>query len=352
MIDESELLDGLEHLGFSRQEARIYLFVAEHGRTDLARLASVIDSSMGFVRRACDRLQANGLLTVDGGSPTTVRARPSVDELDDRAFRLAELVSTLNRRYTRDANPVDTIDVLKPGADVHQRAAELIVGADREIMLSASANDLAALAGPLDAALDRDVLVVLVIGQREGVPRHAASGSVVRTTPHPLPIVLSVDKRRGVLSPSSVVSTERIPVGPLAFDNYTVASTVLGFFLGTLWQPASELAIRRPVSLPHEYGNRFWKAVLDATLHRQANRPLRARATVRTPQGQDEPTTLTGRVVDTRQRLVEPTTGAFPLEHGIFLDTGGRVVSLGGSPGAFKEAYETTSITLLDGDNR
>ncbi len=348
MIDSSELVDGLEYLGLSRTEARVYLAVVRHERTAVDALASAVDAPESRVRRVCDRLEAKGLVAIgEQTTETTVRTRFAVDVPDERAVALAAALSTVNRQYGQ-RTAFETVDVLESGEAVVDRTVDLLARADEEISIATSAASLPELIAPLERALDRGVLVLLAVGDGGSTADYAAGGAVVNTVAYPLPTVVTVDKRRGVVSPTSIPGAEHADIDPIAFDNFTVASKVLAFFLGTLWRTSTERALRRPCSLPHTYGPRFWKAVLDATLYLRDDQPIRVQAAVGSGRADDEPETVTGRVVDTRQTLIEPTTGEFPLENGLTLETDAGTVSLGGSPGAFKETYEARSVTLLE----
>jgi len=68
-------------------------------------------------------------------------------------------------------------------------------------------------------------------------------------------------------------------------------------------------------------------------------------ASVRPIQAADDPGTIEGTVVETRQGLVEPQTNAYPIEHTLVVDTGEETVTVGGA-GSFIEDYEATEVTL------
>jgi hypothetical protein len=133
------------------------------------------------------------------------------------------------------------------------------------------------------------------------------------------------------------------------FSQEQLAPVIVGSFLGNYWPAAGEVATAAPAPLPAEYAN-FRHTVLQATLR------LRAGETPRVTVGgrwtdDDESAEFGGRVVESKQGMVEPTTNEFPVEHSLVVETDdGETVTVGGQ-GAFVEDVEAELVRIeADGD--
>jgi hypothetical protein len=173
--------------------------------------------------------------------------------------------------------------------------------------------------------------------------------SVVRTWGEAMPTLLTVDSAAGVVVPPELLRRSNTDRQAIHFSQEQLAPVIVGSFLGNYWPAANEVATAPPAPLPAEYAN-FRHTVLQATLR------LRAGETPRVTVGgrwtdDDESVEVSGRVVEVRQGMVEPTTNEFPVEHSLVVETDdGETVTVGGQ-GAFVEDVEADLVRIeADGD--
>ncbi len=349
MNDDRGLVERLQRFGLSETEASVYLAVVDRGRAEPSTIASDADVSTSYVYQICDRLDRQGLVSVDDHrSPTVVRAHPPSDALRRRVRQLDDTVSEVDDRYQRPADDMDSLEVVRSRSTIYKRLRERIESADAEVFLTLPAEAVPEVADALRAAVDRGALVLLAVGGSlgEALPDGPEGvATVVRSWVRGMTAYLCVDQERGVVAPKSVLDWEHGDGEAIGFRNRSVALAVEGSFLGTVWPASTEVMTRLPSPLPREYG-RVRSAVYDATLHLRAGRTVRVRADAR-PVGTDgERRTVSGTLVDTRQSLVAPTTGGFAMENGLYVDTGDGRVSVG-ERGAFLEDYEADHVSLL-----
>ena len=352
MSGDGGLVERLQRFGLSETEASVYLAVVERGRAEPSTIASDADVSASYVYQICDRLDRQGLVSVDDHrSPTVVRAHPPSDVLRRRVRELDDAVSEVEDRYRRPANDMDSLEVVRSRSTIYKRLRGRIKSADAEVFLTLSAEAVPEVADALRDTVDRGALVLLAVGGSldEAFPDDPEGvATVVRSWVREMPAYLCVDQERGVIAPSSVLDWQHGDSQAIGFRNRSVAVAVEGSFLGTVWPASTEVLVRRPSPLPREYDS-LHLAVYDATLHLYAGRPVRVRAEVRPVGTADELRTVTGTLADTRQSLVDPTTGGFAMENGLYVDADdGDRFSLG-ERGAFLEDYEAVRVSLSPG---
>lgn len=117
---------------------------------------------------------------------------------------------------------------------------------------------------------------------------------------------------------------------------------MLGSFIGSFWPVADERYVSEPGPLPQTFES-FRHVVLEAYRHRQTGDGVVADVTT------EDGVSLTGRVTGVRQSLVEPTTGDFPVENGLLVETDEGSVQIGGE-GAFIEEHRAETVTLRPAD--
>lgn len=344
----------LSRWGFSDGEIDVYLAVLEVGEGPASEVAELADVSARHVYRVCERLEARGLVDVDEHvQPSHVRARESdaVEEVVERSSTtIVEEVRSLNRRSPEE--PTD-IEVLKRQPTVLARLRTLVADAERWLVLVAPPDVVAELADELAAAVDRDVLVLLVTTVESlSIDRPLADlATVVRTRDGPQgfqEVGIGVDKVRSLLVSDSADMGDELPYSPaLYLDDETVGVRGSDSLMGIEWRQGREYAVPEPASLPHEF-TFFREAVLHAALHHRSDAPLRA--TVEGRSGADgSRETVDGEVVAVRQGTVEPCEQEFVGERTLVLDVDGDRVSVGGSEATVEE-YAAESITLYAAD--
>jgi len=346
-MDDSTLRDRLGQLGLSEKEVDTYLSILGSGEATASEIADDTGVSKRYVYSISESLEDRGFVEVnDHVVPTTIRARPPEEVIDALADRLKEMSGALDSRYSASAREPQQFDVIKSRVTVIKRLTEYIRNADREIMLSVPQQYLPEISEELVAAVDRGVLVMLVVSSADDLSPDTVSGlaSVVRSWNQPMPIMLTVDAQFGLVSPAEMVTRTNSDQRAIAFVQQQLVPVLSGSFLGNYWLMATEETVTDPVPLPATYHD-FRHAVLQATLHLRAGHDVHASADVRAVQANDDITTIEGTVVETKQGVAEPQTNSYPIEHTLVVDIGDRTVSLGGS-GSFIEDYETDAVTL------
>lgn len=339
-MEDDELADHLRRFGFSEKEVDTYLTILEHGSAKTSTIAEDADVSKRYVYNIVERFDDRGLVEVDDHAvPTTIIARPPSEVVASLRSDLEDIEPELESRFDRPAERQRDIEVIKSRVTVHKRIADLIDQADEEISISVPATAVPQVRDDLEDAVDRGVLgLVLVTGVEGSDAEYDGIGNVVRVWSEKAPMLLMVDRRYGLFAPNELLSGSHSEQEAIALVQEQLVPTLISSFLGNYWQIADEAWVADPADLPRTY-LAFWHGVLDATLHHRAGRDVAARVT--TPDGE----TVSGRVVDVRQGLVEPTTNTFPIENTIVLETPSGQATVGGS-GAFVEDYVADRIEL------
>jgi hypothetical protein len=158
-----------------------------------------------------------------------------------------------------------------------------------------------------------------------------------------MPTLLTVDSAAGVVSPPELLRRSTTDRQAIAFAQEQLAPVIVGSFLGNYWPAATELAVADPAPLPAEYTD-FRHTVLQATLRLRAGDAPRVTVGGRWTDD-DEPAEVVGRVVETKQGMVEPTNNEFPVEHSLVVETDDGEVTVGGQ-GAFVEDVEADLVRI------
>ncbi|ESP88836.1 TrmB family transcriptional regulator sugar-binding domain-containing protein [Candidatus Halobonum tyrrellensis] len=362
MSDDRRLVAQLERFGLTEKEAAVYLALVDRGEAKPPVVASDADVSVSYVYQVCERLETEGLVTVnDHRTPTTMRARPPSETLRARIDRMHDALEAVERRYDRPTDDMESLEVLRARAAMYERLRGHVESADDELFVSVPLAAVRELADALRDAVDRGVLVLLAVGAEAGEVRSADVDGVataVRRRVGGTTVYVSADMTRGVVAPASVLGWDHGESEGVSYGNLTVAVAVESAFLGTTWPMAEEVLLRRPSPLPRTYRT-IRPATYDATLHRRAGRTVRAEVEARPARTRVDLDTwdpdgatrrsLVGTVVGTRQCLVDPPTGEFALENELSLATGDGTVRVGGR-GAFREDYEAVRVTLRGDD--
>ncbi|MDS0221446.1 hypothetical protein NDI54_08800 [Haloarcula sp. S1AR25-5A] len=227
----------------------------------------------------------------------------------------------------------------------------LIDGADESVTLAVPKSALVTFAPQLRAAIERDVLVlVLVHGETSAsIPAYDDIATAVRTIGHGItPLLVTADVKRGLTGHVRVLTQSDGDYRATRFDNENLAHDEFTMFLGTHWLMGTERYVASVGSFPQTF-SAFEFAVLTAALALRDEIPITATAQVVSTADRTE-TTISGRVVNVRQSLVYPASSSNPAERSLTVETDDGRVTVGGS-GATKERYECREITLYRADN-
>jgi hypothetical protein len=158
-----------------------------------------------------------------------------------------------------------------------------------------------------------------------------------------MPTLLTVDSAAGVVAPPELLRRSSTDRQAIAFAQEQLAPVIVGSFLGNYWPAATEVATVGAATLPVEYAN-FRHTVLQATLQLRSDVVPRVTVGGRwTDSGEDAE--ITGRVVEAKQAMVEPTNNEFPVQHSLVIETDDGPVTVGGQ-GAFVEDIEAHLVRI------
>lgn len=351
-MDDATLSAQLTRLGLSEKEVETYLTVLERGELTASEIADETGVSKRYVYSISESLEERGFVAVDDHVvPTTIRAQEPGQVIEGLTDDLAAMESALSERHAQVERDRQQFDVVKSRSTMLKRIAAFVSEADHEITLSISADQLPEISDELRAAVDRGVLVMLLVNDApaDGLDPATFEGTatLVRAWDEVTPLTLTVDRQYGIVAPVEMAARSNTDRRAITFAQRDIAPVLTGSFFGNYWPMADEVYVASPRSLPAEYAS-FRHAVLDATLHRREDREIGAETAVNPCQSDDDRQSIAGAVVGTRQGLVEPTTNDVPIENALVVDTGDGEFSVGG-PGALLEDFEVSGVvTLLD----
>ncbi|WP_435064286.1 TrmB family transcriptional regulator [Halobaculum sp. EA56] len=339
----------LKRFGLSDKEVDTYLTLLAHGEAKASTVAEAAGVSKRYVYSASEELEARGFVTVnDHVTPTTIRANPPEEVVGRLTDDVESMRPALEARYSRAEAAEEPFEVVKSRVTVVKRVRRAIEGASDEVALSFPLDRLDEVADDLRAAVDRGVLVLLIVTGVDD-PDAEVSGDLAgvataaRVWGQPMPSMLTVDGRTGVVAPAEMIARSNTGKRAIVFTQQQLGPVIVGSFLGNYWPAAEEAAVADPAPLPATYTD-FRHAVLQAELHRRASEGVRAHVTGRRTDTGDA-VEVAGEVVEVSQGLVAPANNEFPVQHTLTIDANGERVSVGGQ-GAFVEDVEAAEIRL------
>ena len=348
-MDDRTLTDLLRRFGLSDKEVDTYLSLLEHGEAKASTVADAAGVSKRYVYSVSESLEERGFVEVnDHVVPTTIRANPPDEVIDRLRSDVDAMRPGLAERYSRVERQAEQFEVIKSRVTVIKRIRSLLADAESEVTLSLTAGQLPEVTEALVDAVDRGVLVLLVVSDAAADldaddPALSGVANVVRTWGEAMPTLLTVDSAAGVVAPPELLRRSTTDRQAIAFAQEQLAPVIVGSFLGNYWPAATELTVADPAPLPAEYTD-FRHTVLQATLRLRAGDPPRVTVGGRWTDA-DEPAEIVGRVVETKQGMVEPTNNEFPVEHSLVVATDDGEVTVGGQ-GAFVEDVEADLVRI------
>ncbi|WP_123619445.1 TrmB family transcriptional regulator sugar-binding domain-containing protein [Halorubrum sp. CSM-61] len=348
-MDDRTLNDLLRRFGLSDKEVDTYLSLLAHGEAKASTVADAAGVSKRYVYSVSESLAERGFVEVnDHVVPTTIRANPPDEVINRLRSDVDAIRPGLEERFSRVERQTEQFEVIKSRVTVIKRIRSLLADADDEAALSITADHLAEIRDSLVEAVDRGVLVLLIVSDAGGAEDIEGGlegvASVVRTWGEAMPTLLTVDSAAGVVAPPELLRRSDTDRQAIRFSQEQLAPVIVGSFLGNYWPAANEVATAPPAPLPVEYAN-FRHTVLQATLRLRAGETPRVTVGGRWTDA-DEPVEVSGRVVDSKQGMVEPTTNEFPVEHSLVVETDdGETVTVGGQ-GAFVEDVEADLVRI------
>lgn len=340
--DETALRDGLAIIGLSDTEISAYLVLLERGEATTRTVAEDADVTQRAVYNIAERLEDRGLVRVnDYASPTTIRALPPNESIPSLTDQLDSITPTLKNRFNETAQQTPEIQIVKSRETTLKRLRNAISNAQHEVALAIPEHVYTDIESELRAAVERDILVLLLVGEMENPnnsERFVGSVDVLRYWGESLVFLYVVDDESAMIGDSGLLSGTHTDEDGVVVSQQGLAGSIFGLYLSGYWPASTEAFVTDPAPLPRTF-EWFRKALLHATLHHRAETDLWAE--IETESG----TKIVGSVSQIRQALIEPATNEFTLEASLYIETDGREVSIGGR-GSFVEDYKATSVTL------
>lgn len=352
-MDDASLRKQLRSFGLSEKEVDTYLTILSHGEAKASTIADDAGVSKRYVYSISEDLEERGFVEVnDHAVPTMIRAKPPEVVLETLGRSLEQMRPELEARFTSTTEKIEQFEVIKSRATVIKRIREALDRASEEVTLSIPISVLDEVSTELAAAVDRGVLVLLLVGgeldefDRSDLPDGLLDGlsSAVRTWREKTPMMLTADREVGLIAPYTMVTRSHSESQAIMLAQEQLVPVLVGSFLGNYWPMADELSAAEPAELPATY-DVFRHAVLQATLQRRAGRVLEATVRAKPVHEDGGEMALNGEIVNVRQSLLHPPTNSFPVENALVLQTDDGTYSVGGE-GAFVEDLEAVEVTL------
>ncbi|UPW01011.1 TrmB family transcriptional regulator [Halorussus gelatinilyticus] len=346
-MDDSTLSRLLREFGLSDKEIDIYLTVLDHGEAKASVVADDAGVSKRYVYSVSEELEERGFVSVnDHAVPTTIRAVPPQEVVDSLTEDVERMGPALEARYSKATPETNQFEVIKSRVTVLKRVTALVREATEEVSLSIPYDHLSEVESELRDAVERGVLVLLVVTGTDPADDLALDGvaTVARAWREQTPTMITADRTRSLVAPPQMIARSNSGERAIAFTQRQLAPVLIGSFFGNYWPMAEEVYVADAHDLPETYAD-FRQAVLQATLHLRAGAEPTATVRGRALNADDGPGEISGRVVAVRQGLVEPANNSFPVEAALVVETGAGRYSVGGD-GAFVEDYEAETVVL------
>lgn len=340
---ELELGDELATFGLSDNEIDTYLALLSRGEAATSDVAEDTDVTQRAVYNIAERLEDRGLVHVnDHASPTTIRPLQPVDAIGNLTDRLESITPALEERFNEPERETPEIQIVKSRETALKHLRQALSEANHEVLVAIPEHVFPAVEDELRAAVDRDLLVFLLIGEMDATDadsrRFTGVADAVRYWDESLPFIFTMDDQSAMVGDSSIASGTHSDGEVVSVSKSQLTGAVLGMYFSAHWPAATELFVADPDPLPKTY-DWFRHATLQAILHHRAGVDLWADVETR------DGTSLSGPLTEVNQAFVEPTTNDFTLENSLHVDTDDGIVTVGG-PGAFLEDYESETVTV------
>jgi sugar-specific transcriptional regulator TrmB len=341
--DEAALREELAVFGLSDTEIDTYLALLARGEATTSAVSEDADVTQRAVYNIAERLENRGLVRVnDHASPTTIRALPPKEAMGGLADRLESITPSLEARFNETQPKTPEIRMVKSRETAFKRLRNAISAAEREVFVAVPENCYAEIEPELRDAVDRGLLVLLLLGDADEVEdaesRFEGTADVVRRWGERLPFLYATDDRSAMIGDAGILSGTHTDEDAVSVSQQNLAGSILGLYLSGYWPAATEVYVRDPYPLPRTF-EWFRQATFHAMLHHLNGEDLRVE--IETSDGE----MLSGRVSQIRQAIIEPATNAFTLENSLFVETAEGEVSVGGQ-GSFVEEYEAEVTTI------
>lgn len=226
--------------------------------------------------------------------------------------------------------------VYDPGA-VLDHVRSLLDGAVEVAAVSIPETFVGDIEAPLAAAMERDVLVLLLMYDArsavEPIAPVAPIASIGRQTDRTVPMYCVVDDLHGLYADPRLLEADDPEHRATIVHSYDVAYALYGQFVGNHWQVGHEIYRPDPPSLPVEYDD-IRRLVLTAYAHiREATR-ITAEVELAAWEARDA---IEGPVINAKQSLLAPVNSTMPVQSTLVLRTETGRTTVGGAGGYLED---------------
>ena len=238
-----------ERFTLGEYEIEAYLTVLEHGQLTASEVADRTDIPQPRVYDTVRSLRDRGLVELRESRPMKVIAIDPADAFDDVQHSLEELVDALGARYTAPPQETEAVALVKSRSTIIRHLEEVIESAVFELALSVTPDLLTRFQDDLQAALERDVSVDLIVTPADEAPAPDAfdyeqvATEVRARRGITTPVIAVADGNYSIYATQDALRGDRDRYG-VTFNHSALGFLVTGFYGTVLWTTAEEVVSR------------------------------------------------------------------------------------------------------------
>jgi sugar-specific transcriptional regulator TrmB len=346
-----ELRRQVQGFGLTEKEADTYLTILDSGPTTVTEIANEADVSKRYVYTVAEKLEDRHFIIVnDYFTPTTIEAAPPEEVYDRLNEEVNGFYNNLKEKYRTGTSSGDT-KVLKSRSTVINKIEAMVGNAEDQLALSLPALVIPALSDALRDAVERGVLVLLLVFEDRNPPGDDPLADVslngiahtVRYRNSNLPILLSVDSGSALVSSRGVLTQPDSTANALFLGQQYMQTVVFSSLMNSLWVNSEEISVTSPHDLPHTYTN-LRRVAIDATLYLNRGEDIAVECEARPTDHPESAENVVGEVSKVKQRIINPTTDPRPRQCCLCVRTDDGTVTIGNYDAFFEDyrAYKTT----------
>lgn len=235
------------------------------------------------------------------------------------------------------AEESDELSYVYDPAAVLDHVRSLVDDAEDSVVVSIPEAFVDEIEAPLAAALERGVLVLLLVYDAQSVVESnvafAPIASIGRQTDRSVPMYCVVDDHHALYADPLLLEANEPDHRATILHSDEIAFALYGQFVGSHWQVGHEVYRPDPPSLPVTYDD-IRRLVLAAYAHiRGANR-IAARLELAEWEEQD---VIEGPVINAKQSLLSPVNSTIPVQSTLVLRTETGRTTVGGAGGYLED---------------
>jgi len=164
-----------------------------------------------------------------------IRARDPEEVIARLTADVESMKPGLKERFAKTEPAVEQFEVIKSRVTVTKRIKTLITEAETELTISVPQPVLTGLRSELTAAVDRGVLVLLIVSGTDDAPEDAQSiASVTRVWRELMPTMVAVDRQLGLVAPAEMLIRANSGKQAIVFAQEQLGPVIVGSFFRKL----------------------------------------------------------------------------------------------------------------------